>query len=396
MPLVRTGAVITVRLQKDLLRSIRRGHCWLFSDAIDLPTAPSGSVARIQSRSGDIIASGIYCREHPLALRICSTQAPFHLDDDWLTGRLEAAIRLRQSLFQSNTTGWRLVAGEGDGVPGLIVDLYDDTAVMKLDGGAPEDFYQPQAIAQWLSHRLNLSVVVHRQRGRGTRGDALVGQLPSKPVHFLENGLLFEADVVQGQKTGFFLDQRDNRALVRKLSQGRRVLNLFSFNGGFSMAAGMGDAEHVTSVDVAQHAIHSAGALWELNGLSPERHYGLVADAFDFLQQAAKQKQRWSLVICDPPSFAPNQQALSSAASAYAKLAQLTAAVVEPGGLLALASCSSHMSSDQFTQANLEGLGRSHRSARLICQRGLPADHPTPLAMPELRYLKFQLLELDG
>lgn len=395
MQLVRSGSVITVRLKKDLLRSVLRGHCWLFSDAIELPTAPSGSVARVQSRSGDIVASGIYCREHPLSLRICSTQAPFHLDDDWLTGRLEAAISLRQSLFQDDTTGRRLVAGEGDGLPGLIVDQYDNTAVIKLDGGAPEDFYQPLAIAHWLSQRLNLSVVVHRQRGRGRRGDALVGLLPSQPIRFLENGLHFEADIVQGQKTGFFLDQRDNRALVRSLSQGHRVLNLFSFNGGFSIAAGMGGASHVTSVDVAQPAIQSANWLWDLNGLSPERHEAVVADAFDFLQQAAKQKQRWSLVICDPPSFAPNQQSLSSASSAYAKLAQLAAAVVEPGGWLALASCSSHLSPGQFTQANLEGLGRAHRSARLVSQRGLPADHPTPLAMPELRYLKFQLLQLD-
>ncbi|MEO8268643.1 MAG: class I SAM-dependent methyltransferase, partial [Aureliella sp.] len=256
MRLVREGKVAQVRLRKDLTRAIKRGHAWLYSDAIDLVPAASGSVAILSERRGDKrLASGIYDPQHAIPMRICRTQPPFALDDDWLIERLQAAIALRHRAFDAHTTGYRLVAGEGDGLPGLIIDVYDRTAVLKLDGGAPESFYQPLGIAEWLCEHTALGVVVLRTRERGRGGELLVGKLPELPVGFLENDLRFTADVLQGQKTGFFLDQRDNRGLVQRLSRDCRVLNLFSFNGGFSVAAGHGGAKHVTSVDIAGPAI---------------------------------------------------------------------------------------------------------------------------------------------
>jgi len=386
---------IQLSLKKDLTRSIKQGHAWLFSDAVDTPSAPTGSIARLQDRSGQMIASGIYCPKHPISLRICRTHPPFDLDDEWLIQKMQHAIGLRSALFDSHTTGFRLINGEGDGLPGLIVDRYDRTLVLKLDGGAPEQFYQPPPIARWLAERLGSDLVVQRPRGRGTQGVALVGRPASHSVPFLENGIQFTADVVAGQKTGFFLDQRDNRAMVRLLSKDRSVLNLFSFSGGFSVAAGVGGASRVTSVDISPQAIAASQEHWRLNGLASENHCAFVADCFEWLQQAVGNGQRWNLVICDPPSFSPSQQTRQSALAAYTRLAQWTCHLVEPAGLLALASCSSHISSSDFTRANLEGIGKARRLATLVSQRCLPPDHPTPLAMPELRYLKFQLFQLS-
>ena len=396
MRLVRKGKVVQVRLRKDLTRAIKRGHAWLYSDAIDLVPAACGSVAVLSDRRGDKrLASGIYDPQHALPMRVCRTQPPFSLDDDWLAGQLQTAIALRHRAFDAHTTGYRLVAGEGDGLPGLIVDVYDRTAVIKLDGGAPEAFYQPLGIAEWLCQHTQLNCVVLRTRERGRGGELLVGELPELPIEFIENGLRFTADVLQGQKTGFFLDQRDNRALVQRFSRDCRVLNLFSFSGGFSVAAGVGGATHVTSVDTAGPAIEAAQQHWSMNDLPPHAHSGVVADCFDFLESASSDKQFWDIVVCDPPSFAPNEKSKDKAIAAYGRLAQLSAKLTRTGGLLSLASCSSHVDAEAFRELNAEAFGRGRRCATLLADCSLPVDHPTPLAMPELRYLKFQLFRLD-
>ena len=395
MPLVREGKAVQITLRKDLVRDIKRGHVWIYSDAIDRVKAPPGTVAILVDKRGERIASGIYSPDHAIPLRIFRTATPFTIDDAWLIDRLSQAYQLRRNFFDSHTTGFRLTAGEGDLVPGLVIDVYGSTAVMKLDGGAPEQFYLPVGIAQWLVEHLPIETVILRSRERGRAGEALAGEKPNKPVHFLENGMRFTADVIHGQKTGFFLDQRDNRALVRRLSRDSRVLNLFSFNGGFSVAAGLGGARHVTSVDIAVPAIEAANLHWIDNGLAAESHRAVAADVFEFLESAQQQKHSWDLVICDPPSFAPSESTRSTALAAYARLAQLAAKATASDGLLALASCSSHIDHDDFLNCNAEAIGRARRKATLLADCGLPVDHPTPLAMPELRYLKFLLFKLD-
>lgn len=396
MSMVRQGKTVSLQLRKELTRSIKRGHAWLYSDAIDIVSAACGSVAILSDRRGDKrVASGIYDPQHAIPLRVCRTQPPWTLDDQWLMRQLQAAIALRQAAFDNRTTGYRLIAGEGDCLPGLIVDIYDRTAVIKLDGGGPEAFYQPLFIAKWLCQRLPLECVVLRTRQRGRAGEALVGELPELPIPFLENGLRFTADVVHGQKTGFFLDQRDNRALVERLARGCRMLNLFSFNGGFSVAAGRGGALQVTSVDMAGPAIAAAEEHWKLNDLPATAHRGVVADCFEFLEAAVSDRQSWDFVVCDPPSFAPNEKSKEKALAAYGRLAQLSARVTRPQGLLGLASCSSHVDAETFREINAEAFGRGRRCATLLAECSQPIDHPTPLAMPELRYLKFQLFRLD-
>lgn len=403
--MVREGKAITIRLNKDLVREVKRGHAWLYSNAVEGFHAPAGTVATVLDRKGDKrIASGICDPDHPIPVRVCRTQPPFILNDEWLSNQLRLATNLRQSYFDSATTGFRLVAGEGDGLPGLIVDVYSDTAVMKLDGGAPQAFYKPAGIANWLQDHLEIRRVVLRSRERGRAGEDLLDTTsktteqrssPSATVDFLENGLKLTADVIHGQKTGFFLDQRDNRKLVRKFSKGKKVLNLFSFNGGFSVAAGKADAQHVTSVDIASPAIQAAERHWEMNELSATKHEGVAEDCFQYLEDAIKRRETWDIVICDPPSFAPSEKSKPQALAAYARLAQLAAKVTCSSGLLALASCSSHVNGRLFLETNVEALGRARRKANLLAENGLPIDHPTPMAMPELRYLKFHLFQLD-
>lgn len=396
MTMVRQGKPVYIRLRKDLARSIKRGHAWLYSDAVQTQPAPSGSVAVLLDRVGENrIASGIYDPDHPIPLRICRTHPPLQLDDSWLEQQLTRAQTLRTELFSPDTTGYRLIAGEGDGLPGLIVDIYSDTAVLKLDGGAPSGFYQPEGIANWLCRSLAIKNVIQRLRTRESEPKILAGAAPKANIEFLENGLKFGADVLLGQKTGFFLDQRDNRAQIRNLSANKSVLNLFSFNGGFSVAAGVGGATQVTSVDIARPAIESANENWQANELPAASHQGIAIDCFQFLEDAINEKQRWDIVICDPPSFAPNEKSKARALQAYTKLAHMSAKVTQKNGLLALASCSSHVNRQAFSESCQEGLGRARRKARLLADNGLPADHPTPFAMPELRYLKFLLLNLD-
>ncbi len=391
--MAKAAGPVVVHLRKDLTRDIKRGHVWIYGDAIDRPNAASGSVAVLVDRHGQKVASGIYDPRHAIPLRICRTSPPWDLNCSWFEGRLLQAIALRQLTLPAQTSGYRLVNGEGDGLPGLVIDVYGDTAVIKLDGGAPQHFYDVPNVARWLVEHAIASRVVERPRQRGQTGQLVLGEPLESGVPFLENGLQFTADVIHGQKTGFFLDQRDNRAIIRGLARDRTVLNLFSFSGGFSVAAGAGGCAHATSVDLAPQAIADADRHWKSNGLDESRHTGVVSDCFEYLEQVG-QGRTWDIVICDPPSFAPSERTRRAAEEAYQRLATLCAKVVAPGGLLALASCSSHIDMETFAEVNLAGIGRARRTGTVLTYRSLPCDHPTPMAMPELRYLKFQLMRI--
>ena len=243
---------------------IKRGHPWVYGDALrELPKAPAGSPAvLLDNRKGQPVARGFYDPGCPVALRICETDPDLKLDDRWAERRLKAALTLRRLFSASGqTTGFRLFNGEGDGLPGLVADVYADTAVVKLDGEGPIGFWQVNEIAQWIARELKLNCVYERQKERGVTGRPLFGSEPVQPVMFSDHGLPFTADIVRGQKTGFFLDQRDNRQLIRAWAKDASVLNVFSYTGGFSVAAGAGGASQVTSVDIAPAAIEAANGV---------------------------------------------------------------------------------------------------------------------------------------
>ena len=399
MPLIQNQSADSVRLtlSRDLTRSLRRGHPWVFSDALKhTPQGSPGAHADLSDRRGKPVARGFYDPTSPLAFRSCTVTRKGYLNDAWAASQLEIAVALREALIDpSHTTGYRLVNGEGDGLPGLVIDVYGDSAVLKLDGPGPEGFWDAQGIGAWISERLGLSRVYQRDRTRtGPQGRPLVGEAPDAPVEFLEHGLRFSADLVRGQKTGFFLDQRENRQLIRAMAAGRRTLNVFGYTGGFSVYAAAGGAPEVTTVDIAKPAIAAAEANMALNGLS-DCHEGVAEDAFAFLGAASEAKRTWDLVVLDPPSFAPNRQSADRAGSAYERLVTAGARVTAPGGLLAAASCSSHVGLDAFTRHVENGIGGARRRATVLGIHQQPADHPTPLPFHDFRYLKLLLLRLD-
>jgi 23S rRNA (cytosine1962-C5)-methyltransferase len=397
MPLLRRqSARLTLRLSRDLTRDIKRGHAWVFVDAVrDLPPAPPGTQAVLQDNTrGRPIAVGYYDPDSSVTLRVCRAEEPLRLNDEWAESRFQQALDLRRRLFDEHTTGFRLFNGEGDGLPGLVCDCYADVAVLKLDGPAASAFWDIDGIAEWLVHNAGVQHVVERRKQRGREGRWLIGN-HAPLIEFREHGVKFTADVLSGQKTGFFLDQRDNRQLIRGISAGSRVLNVFSYTGGFSVMAGVGGAKHVTSVDSADPAIAAADAHWLLNGLPADAHAGVAVDAFEFLDEARLKRRKWDVVVIDPPAFAPSEASVARAVSAYRKLAFNGAAITDRGGFLALASCSSHIDAQTFLEACEEGLSEARRRATLLAMHSQPADHPTPLAMPEFRYLKFALLRCE-
>ncbi len=386
-----------VRLTRDLTRALKRGDPWIFSDALArVPKVPPGTHVTVEDRRGKPVARGFVDPASPLAVRVCEPRPNARLDESWARARLEAAAALRRAVVaRPHTTGYRLVNGEGDGLPGLTCDVYGRAAVVVLDGAGAAGFWDAQGVAQAVTDATGVETVYLRERRRGgPAGRPLVGPAPEAPVPFVEHGVRFTADLQRGQKTGFFLDQRETRARVEALSAGRRVLNTFAYTGGFSVYAGRGGAETVTTVDLAKPAVQAADAHWRDNGLDPARHELAAEDAFAFLDAAVEARRAWDLVILDPPSFAPSRAAVDKARQAYVRLIAAGARVTEPGGLLLAASCSSHIGHADFLRLCEEGVGRGRRRAATLEIAGQPADHPAPLPLDRFRYLKVVLMRI--
>ncbi len=391
---------VKVQLSRNLVRQIKRGHAWVYGDALrSLPKVPPGTPAiLLDNRGGKEIARGYLDPEGAIALRVCTTAQGENLDHRWAENRFSAALALRQELFApyQQTSSFRLFNGEGDGLPGLVCDIYDKTAILITDGSAAEAFWQTDGIAEWLGEHMDIQAVFNKSRAGSEKQVVQIwGEPVRQPVSFLENGLKFSADLVEGQKSGFFLDQRNNRRQIGQLCGDKSVLNAFGYTGGFSIYAGKGGAREVITLDVAAPALEVAVRLWAENQLPPERHQTVAGDAFEYLEAAGKQSRRWEVVILDPPSFAPSEASLPAAVKAYTRLITLGAQVTEAGGVLAASSCSSHIRREHFLEIITESISQARRKATVIGIHGQPADHPSPLAMPELDYLKFVLLKLD-
>lgn len=386
---------VRLKLSKERTRQLKQGYPWIYKDCLlELPNAKAGSRAIVRDKDGSALAFGIYDPHSPLAVRVCAVEQE-KLGDELILKRLEAALALRKNLFDSSTMGFRLLNGEGDGLPGLVCDIYGKHAVLKLDGNGPSEFWNLPAFIEWLSNRLKIEVVFHKFRSDAeSRGEILKGEIPKAPVLFLENGIKFTADIVQGQKTGFFFDQRDNRNRIKLLSKNKRVLNLFAYTGGFSIYAGVGGAQHVTTIDIAKPAIEAAKENWSINELDKNAHTALASDAFEFLDKSSKDNQSWDLIIVDPPSFAPAERHVAKATESYKTLFTESIKVLEEGGVIALSSCSSHINMTDFMEICRASVSKAKRRARVIGVYGQPEDHPFPLACSELQYLKFLMLKM--
>jgi 23S rRNA (cytosine1962-C5)-methyltransferase len=391
---------LALRVTPDALRALRAGHPWLFDRAIfnESGEGRPGDLAVIFDDRRRFAAIGLYDPTSPIRVRVLHRGAPEPIDRAWLRGRLVEAAAWRASLPETGTTGYRLVHGENDGLPGLVVDRYDDTLVVKLYSvawvrwlAAVRDVLEEVCPATRLVLRLSRDLLRQPEHLYGLAdGAMLAGSLPEGAVLFSENGLRFEVDVLRGQKTGFFLDQRDNRARVEKLAAGLRTLNVFAYSGGFSIYAARGGAPDVLSLDASAPALASAERNFALNGHLPPvaaaHHSVLAADAFIALADLRVRGRRFDLVIVDPPAFAKQESEVRGAIEAYRRLTGLALGVLAPGGTLVTASCSSRVSAPAFFDAVNRAATESGRPLREIDRTGHPIDHP--VRFPEGAYLK--------
>lgn len=394
------SAIPEIQLVRDVNKHLLRGHRWIFADCFDGKT-PTG-LAILKSRK-DSIAIGLVQADTQLRFRLlCLAEEPYVRMNNiantllsWADIQLSRAIDLRLSFRSEFTNSFRLVNGEGDGMPGLIIDVYDHTAVIKHDHPVMERFYNHQGIAEKLQSVMPYikNVYYKRRNDEEVKGVDIVGALAPEVI-FKENGNFFASNIRDAAKTGFFLDQRDNRKLISQFSKNRSVLNLFSYTGGFSIFAAQGGASEVTSVDIAKAAIEASKRNFEVNELKT-KHNAIAEDAFLFIDEKIKNKEKWDLVITDPPSFAPNQKAVETAIAAYTKVFANSLKLVKGNGLFAASSCSSHISTDKFLEICRESFSKTRKKGTLVYMGGQPFDHPYPLAMEELRYLKFALFRVD-
>ncbi|HTL18222.1 MAG TPA: class I SAM-dependent rRNA methyltransferase [Patescibacteria group bacterium] len=391
-------APLRLRVAVAAERILRSGHPWLFAENIRAQNRPGevGELAVIYDRNDRFLALGLFDPNSPIRVRILHAGKPRELNAAFWQSRLEPAFARRDGLFDAQTTGFRWINGESDGWPGLVLDRYGASTVLKLYTAAWLPWLDQ--IVQLLNCRLRPERIVLRLSRNaqqlaadrfGRHDGEIVNGAPLKgPVVFLENRLQFQADVLRGQKTGFFLDQRENRSKVETLAPGRSVLNAFSFSGGFSLYAARGGASSVTDLDISAHALAEAEKNFTLNrscsAIRSCRREQIQSDAFDWF--AGNPSRRFELLILDPPSFARRESDRARALVAYSRLVSLGLSHLKANGVLVACSCSAHVSEDQFFEAVRGAVGRSRRPCAELARGGQPADHPA--SIPEARYLK--------
>jgi 23S rRNA (cytosine1962-C5)-methyltransferase len=390
-----------LRLQKDLARHLRAGHPWVFRKAVE--KAPRGlapgAIVDVTDE-GRFVARGFFDPHSAITVRILTRESAEEVDAAFWRRRIARALALRAELV-SGTTGYRMVHGESDGLPGVVADRYDRFAVLKLysAGLVP---HRAAIVEALRAEAGGLAGVYGRdeiprdddeEEGGAPAGRVLWGAEPPGRIAIDEHGMTVLVDVRKGQKTGHFLDQRENRRMVRDLARGRpEVLNLFGYTGGFSVAAALGGARHVVTVDVDRDALALARENFAANRLDPAGHAFAAEDAFEMLARTKKEGRRFDLVVCDPPAFAKSQRAVEAALAGYASLNRAALAVVAPGGLLVTASCSARVSAEQFTDAVKEAAFKARMDLQLVTETRQPADHPVALQFREGRYLKCLVL----
>lgn len=324
----------------------------------------------------------------PIAVRVLSARS-VAIDEEFFAARIARATALRAQVISGETNAYRLVHGEGDGLPGIVVDLYDAWAVVQFDGAAAECFREEIVRGVQRARPSLRGILVRTGRRESKRIELAHGEAPPSRVRVREHGMVLFADLMHGQKTGLFLDHRESRRRVRELSRGLRVLNLYGYTGGFSIAAGLGGAVEVDTVDVAAPALELARTSWEANGLEALQHTH-VRDAPEFLEEARGHGKKWDLVIADPPSFAPNEASLAQAIKSYRALHRACLRVLSPNGLYLSASCSSHVDRATFDRTVREAAEKMG-PLQILERSGAPADHPRLSAFPEGDYLKVVL-----
>lgn len=372
-------------------RRIRHGHPWAWADELVLDrrsrAIAGGAIAVLEDSARAQIGTGIASVSAKIGFRMLDPDPAARIDGGWLHARLRAALALRTSLYDAPY--YRLIHAEGDGLPGLIVDRFGDVMVMQPNLGWLEA--RADLLADLLQELSGAAVVIKNGTARvreaeGLPGgiEVLRGQAPTAPIAVEMNGATYLADVMGGQKTGLFFDQRENQAAVAQMARGARVLDVFSHVGGFGLAALAAGATEVTCVDASDTALSLAaqGAA----GAAGFRTEG--GDAFKVMGDLAEQGALFDIVVADPPAFAPTKTALTQGLRAYERVARMAADLVVPGGILVLCSCSHAAELGKFRAACLRGIGRAGRQPRLLRTGFAGPDHPQHPALTETGYLK--------
>jgi len=391
---------VSVQVTTAAEKSIKKGHPWVYAEAVIKVSreADAGDIAAIFNSKREFVALGLFDPTSPIRIRILSTKPKTTIDIQWLTSAITSALEKRQKLFDDpDTDGFRLLHGENDNIPGLVADIYRNVLVIKIDtaGWMPHielicDIFEGLVKPETIVLRLSRTV---EPAGKYSDGAILRGKPVKGAVVFSENGILFEADPVKGQKTGFFLDQRENRARAGKLAKGRDVLNIFAYNGGFSLYAAQGGAKSVISLDIAPQALEAAKRNFALNPQLTAKHETICADAFEAMKHMADRGRKFGMVIVDPPSFARKQADIPNAIAAYEKLTRLAVNLTDKDGILISASCSARVSSEDFFDAVLKTVRKSGRKFTETDRTLNAPDHP--VGFPEGAYLKCIYLKLS-
>ncbi len=383
-----------VTLKKNEDRRINNGHLWAFSNEIlKISGDPAaGDIVELRNFAGALIGTGFYNPHSLIAVRVLARKEE-EIDFRFFSARIEAAHRLRQRTFAHSET-YRLIHGESDYLPGLVVDKYNDQLVvqafscgmdrrMTLICDVLESLFHPRSIIERNDIPGRSLEGLDQKKGvvRGSMGAAGV----------TEHGLKYSVDLLEGQKTGFFLDQRENRRAIRRYARGARVLDCFCNEGGFSLNAAAGEATEVTGVDISESAVVRARTNAVSNDLGSRAEF-VAADCFEYMKQAAGKNEKFDLIILDPPSFAKNRKSVRKAKKGYKDLHLLAYKLLNEGGILATASCSHHVYEDTFLEIIHESARASDRSISLLEWHGASPDHPVLPGMPETKYLKFAVV----
>lgn len=391
-----------IRLSKGRDSSLLRRHPWIFSGAIaSVAGQPeAGATVTIEDHQGKVLGQAAWSPESQIRARMWSFDPDAVIDAGFIRERLRRAIARRAGLLSATRTACRLVYAEADGFPGLIVDRYGDyLSCQFLSTGA--EFWRDTIIAALAEFSPCLGiyersdVTVRKHEGLAQRQGLIHGQQPPDLVQIQEQDRLFMVSIGQGHKTGYYLDQYDNRSLVQRLSAGKRVLNCFSYTGGFGIAALRGGASHITNVDSSGPALELAGENLALNGFNPDQADLVQANVFEYLRELKNSNTRYDLIVLDPPKFAETRHQFKKAARAYKDIALQAAQLLHAGGTLVSFSCSGAIDPALFQKITADALLDAGRDGRITHYLHQAEDHPVALPFPEALYLKGLVCVLD-
>ncbi len=387
----------TVELTMEIGDVLRRGHPWVFADAVRHGEHRPGDVVDVLDPSGDFVGRGLIEPDSPLRIRIWTTRPEVRVDNKLLDRRIRAAAK-RRPFPSPETTGYRLLNGEGDRTPGLTCDIYGEVAVFRVDGIAAERWLKPARRVIEKVCGTRWAVVRRSEIYRGKHAAAKwMGEAPEPETTFtfLEHGLTYLVDPIDGQKTGFFLDQRANRARMAELARGKRMLNLFAYTGGFSVAAAAAGAARTTTIDLAKPAIADARRNFELNGIPAAAHEFEAIDVFEYLERFDPGSAPFEVAVCDPPSFAHRREDVPKAKAAYTRLFAQLLTVMPTGSTVALASCSSQIDRERFADIVSAASVDANVALTSLGLWGADVDHTTTPAFVEGDYLQFMIVDVS-